>query len=360
LSVVCWKSAEWRRYSLFGQVLASDFPFCNRLAHESGEPDLTFTCVAHPPVEADLSGVIPSYANPSPAPGGRDGVYLYRLAGFDLLRFSAVADFYLFADRIVCHVLDPHSPDEVEALFLGTVLAFWLETRGIPVLHASALTDGKRTIAFLGERHGGKSALAASAVAAGYHLLTDDVLPLELRDRLVWGRPGYPTMRMWPNEAMHFVGSLESLERVHPGQSKRRVPVGEDGFGEFCARPRCITAIYLLNRSESSDEQVRIDPVRPAPGVVELVRASFTPRMALAAGLQPARMEFFSRVVERVPLRRLTYPSGLDKLALVRDTIVADLASRTHGTAYRPHKGSNLECGDSLGPEAWDRGRPPA
>ncbi len=55
----------------------------------------------------------------------------------------------------------------------------------------------------------GKSSLAASFMQNGHPLLTGDILPLEQNtDGAFFARPGYPIMRMWPEEALRFLGLL--------------------------------------------------------------------------------------------------------------------------------------------------------
>ena len=104
----------------------------------------------------------------------------------------------------------------MEIRLLGPVFSFWLELQGIPVLHASAVLVEGQAVAFLSSNYGGKTSLAATLMQAGHPLLTDDFLPVERGDGLYLGRPGYPTMRMWPEEAEHFLGSYEDLGLVHP------------------------------------------------------------------------------------------------------------------------------------------------
>ena len=59
--------------------------------------------------------------------------------------------------------------------------------------------------------------------------------------------------------------------------------------------------------------------------MIELVRHSFSARMVEAAGLAPHRLELFTTMARQVPMRRLTYPSGFEHLARVRQAILDDL-----------------------------------
>jgi hypothetical protein len=321
--------STWPTHCLFGLTLASDYPFATRLALSAGAPDLTFTCIDQSPLPGGWEQTTPAYTSPYRNDDGESILHLYRLDACDVLHFTHVADFYLFPDRIVCHPSELAGDPMVETHLLVTVLAFWLERQGIPTLHASAVVVGGRAAAFLSHSRDGKSTLAAALVQAGYPLLTDDILPVEHTDGAFRGRPGYPTMRLWPDEAQHFLGSCQGLELVHPKLTKRRVPVGPDGFGAFCDTSQRLACLYLPERRDAAEwgAKIEVTPVSLRDAVIELVRHSFTARIVEALGWQPQRLDFFARLVRQVPLRRLVYPSGFAHLPRVREAILQDLES---------------------------------
>ena len=315
-------------HRLFGLEMASAFPFVSRLGAGTGPPDLTFACGREAPPGAAAQVGPPVYASPERTPQGESLTYLFRRPGCDLLRFSEVADFHLADDRVDCHLLDPRYEFLVELRLLGPVLAYWLERRALPALHASAVVVDGRAAAFLAGRCAGKSVLAAALMTAGHPLLADDLLAVEPAPAGCFlGRPGYPQMRLEPDAADRFLGGRHTLPRVHPDYAKRRVPVGPDGLGAFAALSHPLAAVYLPERLDGADgDRVRIAPLAPRDAVIELTRRSFIPRLAAAAGWQARRLETFSRLAERVPLRRLLYPAGFEQLPRVRDAVLADLA----------------------------------
>ena len=316
------------RVRLFGLTLASDFPFRSRLGSAEGVADLVFTCSDRAPFSTELGE--PAYESPLRTEAGESLALLYRLNGAELLRFGDAMDFYLGSDRVHCHLRDPAAGPLVEICLLGTVLAYLLEVRGICVLHASAVVVEERAVAFMAGHQGGKSGLAAALVAAGHPLLSDDLLPIEEQAGRLLARAGYPQMRMWPEQADFFLGSSSGLALVHPEYDKRMVPVGERGFGTFRSAARPLGCLYLPERRPEGDPEtgVAIHQVPPREAVIELVRGSFSPFIVEAVGLQPRRIELFSRLAERVPVRRLVYPSGFGALAEVRRALLADPGGR--------------------------------
>ena len=318
-------------YSIFGITLASDFPFANRLARpvrqNGGAPDLTFRCTRQPPVAFDPSGPA-SYCSTYQNRAGESALLLYRFKGCDLLRLSGAADFYIWPEQIVCHLHEGGASYQAEIGLLGTALAYWLERRGVPALHAAAVAVEGRAAAFLSSNQGGKSSLAAALVQAGYALLTDDLLPVAEAETGFRAYPGYPAMRMWPGEAQHFTGGYEDLARVHPQLEKRRVVVGPGGFGQFCPTALPLACIYLPERRKAAEEDTEISIllVSPRQAVLALLQYSFAPRLAEAAGLAAQRLNLFARLAGQVPVRRLRYPEGYQHLAAVGEAVLADLA----------------------------------
>jgi hypothetical protein len=338
------RNGEWTAYRLYGLTLASDFAFASCLAPGAGPPDLRFTCVRSAPLSDALERTEPLYASPPYPEGGESEIFLYRLGACWVLRFTGISDFYLWPGGILCHPQDPprypglrRNPAYhrlvIEVQLLGIVLACWLEWQGIPALHASAVVVDDRAVAFLSTGGGGKSSSAVALMQAGHPLLADDIVPIERSGEAFIGHPGYPQMRMWPEQAEHFLGHYEDLEIVYPGYSKRRVPVEENGLGSFCSASRPLACLYLPERRKGVDRGVRaeITPVPRREALMALIGHSFVPHLVEAMGLQPRRMGFFAEMTSRVPVRRVIYPSGFDHLPRVRHAVLNDLSSRVMG-----------------------------
>jgi hypothetical protein len=310
----------FKTYRVFGFNLASDFPFRHHLGEGQGEADLSFTLSSSPAVPGSWKGESPIYRSPRHLEDGESVSHLYRLDSWEAFCFPRLADFYLQSNQIVGHPFAEAGPDLLEIRFLGPVLSYWLERRGIPALHASAVEVDGRAVAFLSRHGGGKTGLAAALMQAGHPLLTDDILPVEEIAGTFHVRPGYPQMRMWPDEAAHFLERPEELPIVLPGLAKRRVPVGAGGFGVFRGISLPLAGLYIAERR--TEGSVEILDVSPRDALIELVRHSFSPHLVEAAGLQPARFDLFARLVRNVPVRRLVYPSGFERLPEVVEIVL--------------------------------------
>lgn len=314
-------------YSLYGLNLASDFPFTYPLPIKSGKPDVTFNCITEAPINPEWRRHPPIYAIPRRPNEDESSFYIYQYGNCEIIRYTDRAHFYLWPTHIVCELLDASYHFAIEIWLLGGVLTYWLERQGIPALHAAAVVIDDNAVAFLSTNKGGKSSLAASLMQLSYPLLSDDILPIEYRDSSFIGRPGYPQMRMWPDQAQHFLGYFDELEKVQPAQSKRRIPVGAEGFGTFCLESQPLKCLYLPERHDDESGKTTIIPLSVKEAVVELVRHSFMPYAVTAAGLEAQRFNFFAKLIQQVPMRRLSYPSGLEYLPKVRQVVLQDLSA---------------------------------
>ena len=325
-----------RHYCLFGLVLASDFPFATRLAEASptAVADLVFR--VHPPEPpAALESAATLYTSPLRRTDGAPVCLLLDTGEHEILRFPGLADFVLAPGAIDCRPFEANQERLLEIRLFGAVLAYHLERLEIPMLHASAVTLAGRAVAFLARNAGGKTGLAAALSRMGHPLLSDDLLPVVQSTDGFLARPGYPQMRMWPDEASFFLGPehAERLDRVHPDETKRRVPVGPDGLGSADLEPRPLARIFLPRRTTDElapGELLTISPLRPREAVLELVRGTFSPFIVEAVGWQPRRLATLAGLVETVRVEHLLYRDGFEHLQDVAEVLAqhleADLA----------------------------------
>lgn len=305
--------------------MESDYAFEYPLPRASGIPDVTFTCriTSPPPIGGMIKHV---YASEGKTDNGEISASIEMMDEWYIFHFARSVDFYLSSDQIIAHLLDPEYHCMVELLLLGEVFSLWLELHGIRAIHASATVVNDATIAFLAINQGGKTGLAAAFTQRGHPLLTDDMLPIERRGDHFLARPGYPSVKMWPDEAEYFLGEYEDLDIVIPNCSKRRIVIGSHDFGMFCHEEKPLKVIYIPERL-SSDSDIIIEPIPKKIAFFELLQNSFMAGFVEALGLQPERMNFFSNMVMQVPMRRLKYPDGFNQLSNVVDAVLEDIAS---------------------------------
>ena len=314
-----------KRYRVYGITVASDFPFQTPLVASDEPPDLTFTRISNPPDLAPWHEGEPVFESRFLSDDGESQMRLYRQDDLHVFRHSGVADYYMWPDRVECHQHDKAATNVVELYFLSLLAGFWLESRGTLVLHASAVSVNGRGVVFLASNRGGKTSLSTSLMQPGHRLLTDDLLAVSLRDDAAVGHPGFPQVRMWPDLADHFLGSHAHLPVVLPDTDKRRVPVREDGLGAFSTEAVPVARLYLPERVDDPLAPIRAEPIPLQQSLIELVRESFLTTVLERVGLHRERFGRLTSLVGLVPMKRLFYPSGLDRLPEVRKAILDDL-----------------------------------
>jgi hypothetical protein len=301
---------------LFGYTLRSnvDFPV---LPEGSGPEDLIFERTIGGFENVDREVVYSAH----PRQGAPADIMVLEDDRGPVVRFTRSADYLFEGDTIRCRLLEDELGYLVRIHLFGMVMALWMELRGIPVLHASGVVVGGRAVGFLAKKTGGKTSLAAAMVRAGYHLLSDDLLPLEATSAGSLARPSYPQFRMEPDAGQHFVARFDRLPIVHPSFEKRRVPAHL--LGEFQPTPAPLAAIYVPQRVDDGD--IEISPIPGAERLVELLRESFLPEMVAAFGLEPQRLRMLGNVAKTIPIKRLRYPAGFDRLPEVVRAIEEDV-----------------------------------
>lgn len=225
----------------------------------------------------------------------------------------------------------PHASAEAQRLcLLGTILALWLEWRGILALHAAAVVMDERAVGFLSHSQAGKSTLAAALVKAGWPFLSDDILAVSLSRQGALGHFSYPWMKLWPADLTHFLDGQEPPPSVQTDSAKRLVRVGVGGFGSVCTASRPLACLYLLQRLPASagGHRVTIQSLPAGQAVMELLRYSFSGPLLRGIGIEAERLEKLAVLVQQVPVRRLIYPAGLEYLSVVQGAIRADLQSQ--------------------------------
>lgn len=167
---------------------------------------------------------------------GRDGACRYAIPG--------VAAWWIAPDggRIVVE-RDGATDAEMRAFLFGSIMSIVLARRGFLLLHACCLERDGRAIAVCGPSGAGKSTLAANLLRRGFHLLSDDLTVVELRDGAEPSAlPTFPRVKLWQDALDRLGLGTDGLERVSPALAKFNRPVGQ----AFCPEPRPLGGLFVL------------------------------------------------------------------------------------------------------------------
>ncbi|NJR75120.1 MAG: hypothetical protein HC773_18735, partial [Scytonema sp. CRU_2_7] len=108
----------------------------------------------------------------------------------------------------------------LRTVLLGPILCVLLRQRGLLVLHASCININHKGVAFMGGSGWGKSTLVTAFHTKGYDVLTDDVLPIQIKTGQPVVFPSYPQFKLWPEAATSLGQNIKTLLPVSQNSLK--------------------------------------------------------------------------------------------------------------------------------------------
>jgi hypothetical protein len=312
-----------RRYRLYGEVLGTnDIALRATPCHDA--VTVHFEVRSEAP-EAPWAEAVELHSTPVAAGRHVPDFRFFRLRDRDVIRIEGSADVHLFDDQIVYHLLDPARAYLIEIVLGGLAFAFWLERRGTMTLHGSASVIDGTGVGFLADGGMGKSSLASFLTANDCPLISEDLLVVSDQHDAPLVHPGLAQLRLWPEQAAHFVDNWEELEQPHPGFTKRKVPIGTDGFGAAASGPVPLRRLYVLQRLVTDEGTPQVVNLSSADAMEFLLMHSYLPEIAAKFQWQSRRFLQLSDLLGCVTVSALRYPTGLRHLPAVRDVISGDL-----------------------------------
>jgi len=256
-------------------------------------------------------------------------IEIHELAGgWSFIRYDGMFQFLISPSghRIFYRLLGPVTSASLQTYALGRVFSFALVKMGYEPLHASTVVVDGRATAFMGASGFGKSSLASCFVAAGYPLLTDDVLRIEERNGGYVAFPGPPCLKLLPRVACRHLGRKASGVPINNIRHKSPKMVFALSPDQRVAACKPLAAIYVVSgpRNVYRKQRIAIRSLSPMRAVLSLL--SFTHNHDLTGSQRLSRQfDAAQRLAAAIPIRTLAYPRILTSLDNVKDTILDDL-----------------------------------
>lgn len=268
--------------------------------------------------DLDLAGFTPATASGPPdvrvrlgAPeGGDDGDRSVGARAEGVLRASVTAT------EVVVEPVASADRDYVGAIVTGELFSVVLRQRGRLVLHGSCVARDGMAVGFVGESGWGKSTLAASLVARGWHLLTDDLLVVDgIDEGTPVSIPSHPSMRL-SEQAIEAVDRADHERgQAHALTSKRRVDMAD----AFSDEPVSLGRIFVLDpRFADAHEAV---PLSPRQATLQFVAHTRGQRLLHAEAVRAAHLVQCGRLAQVVPTAHLRRRFGLDEVGALCDLV---------------------------------------
>lgn len=299
--------------------------------------DVTMTLGWLPPELAQISpgDVEEYYVNPWLDEHGKPTNVIFRLLEGRYFRINYSDGTVIVVDAAGANVWatwpDTSTIEDTATYLLDSTLGFVLLLRGATCLHASAVGIGNQALALVGPSGAGKSSTAATFAKLGYPIMADDVVPLTDFGDHFDVQPAYPRVRLWPESVASLFGSADALPRITPTWDKRFLDLNAPDY-RFQQTPLPLAAIYLLDERSSSIDVPVVEAVRPGEGLIKLVAETYASRL-LNMAQRAEEFELLGRLVQYVPVRRVTPSSDFARITDLCNVIVEDFQQLTGSKA---------------------------
>ena len=257
---------------------------------------------------------------------GEPALRVFRVLDGEYYRFCYADDTEFVVDKAGTEVWaawrEPLTLADTATYLLGPVMGFVLLLRGVVCLHASAVAIGDEAIALLGPAGSGKSTTAAAFAERGYSILAEDVVTLDDRGDHFLVRPGYPCIRLWPAAVKALYGSESHLPKLTPNWDKCYLDLSDS----FQREPLRLAAIYHLGERRGDAVAPLVQTLDRAEGLMSLVANTYATKL-MDKHMRAREFELLTRVLNSLPVRRLTPHSDIGHIAELCTRIIADFKS---------------------------------
>lgn len=334
-------AAQDFKYSVFGLLLRSNLPLpgVTPLSSTVISPEIELRLGISPYSALGLStdeeelADVSSYTTET----GEPVLRMWRVAKGALLRIAYFDGTQFWVDRRCENLWATWSVnsslEDASTYLLGPVLGILLRLRGVTCLHASAVSFGDYSVAFVGWAGAGKSTTAAAFARRGDGILSDDIVALMEKETGFNVLPAYPHLCLWPDSVSVLYGSPEALPRFVPDWEKRRLSLGGQG-ARFEGRPLPLGAIYILG-DRRPEPAPYVERIASQDALISLVSNTYANKL-LDRELRAREFEILGRLVSTVPVRRVYPHSDATRVQDLCKVIQEDLETLDVQTTSEP------------------------
>jgi hypothetical protein len=308
-------------YRAYGRTIASDRPL-PELEPTDGIADITVAWNSRTQlVEGSSWTALWRFSTEEP------WVTSTRVNGVRYLRFGRFADVALSDGRIEVARRGHASGITVRHLVLDQALPLALASKGALVVHASAVTSGKRAIVLAGRAGAGKSTLAALLAREGMRVVADDGVVLEGRAPDVGVVASYPGLRLYRDSAA--AAGVDVTRSAAVAEYSRKVRVipsqrPDDEGSESLALGRMYVlapgVVHLKVDATGDGRGVKFERLSRRDAAVEVLSHAYRIDARDRAGLE-AQLDAVAAIAPDV--WRVSYSLDLARAATVASAIAA-------------------------------------
>jgi hypothetical protein len=233
-------------------------------------------------------------------------------------------------------------------------IALWLELKGVPCIHANAIELDNFASLIIAPSRTGKSTLTTHLLHQGFKMMTDDMAAIHTAARgqfMIY--PSWPKIRLWPDVVDDLVGtevdndtysnanepketetksvngiynntlnknapklSKHKKTKVHQKFAKHEIEFEEE-TDVWENTPKQLKAIYYLERHERATQKCEIARINASHGLMTLLQNSILADAYKSMEVETQRLQKLAKILETIPIFKISYPSGLEHLDYV-------------------------------------------
>jgi hypothetical protein len=199
-----------------------------------------------------------------------------------MFQVSAAATFKIeCGQRIIVSPTLNADHNKIRLYILGTCMGILLMQRKMLALHGSAVAIGGKAYAFVGDSGAGKSTLASAFMKNGYKLLTDDVIPVTIKENdppVIY--PTYPQQKLWEESLQYFDMDSRNYNQLFERENKFAIPI----HSHYHDSPMVLGGLFEIAKKKRNN--IIINPINRLERFRTLYnqtfRKSLIPRLGLA------------------------------------------------------------------------------
>lgn len=150
-------------------------------------------------------------------------------------------------------VKDGCDETEIEQVILCVCLPLLAIQRNMFCLHGSGLVTNNKITLISGDSGSGKSTLAASLINRGYKYITDDILPIEIKEK-VMSLPTFPVRKLCEDALLEMNEYDGELIEINDGDKYKK---GIKRLDEFINEPLELANIIIIKPKDTDNVSLR-------------------------------------------------------------------------------------------------------
>ena len=246
---------------------------------------------------------------------------------FALIRTLRGSDFRVnFSQSSICwRAFKKSSPEFARFILRGRAISLILPyLEPSLLLHSSVVVANGKGVGLCGDVGAGKTTLTAYFLNKGFSLLSDDLALIHKKNGGFVLEPGSPEIRLWPEGARYLNLTGLKGKPLFPEVKKLRFDLTPTTRWRFVERRVPLRRLYFLSRNKS--KKIDIKNLQNQEALVEILRSAYNPFLK-DPEILTQQFEMTMQLMEKIPIKRLSFPSGYAYLPKIHNAVLQDLES---------------------------------